>query len=420
MSAESREKLRMHRLLKSRLRQVLQAQALGMDEARSRQALGADYAVAKQKGIELDPGLDRAIQKVLGKQGLAQALGKGRGTDNLVNGLKGNFGGGGGGGGLGALGGGGGGGNLFGTSLNGGGGFGGGGGTVHAAKPMSDQDHQTLAEAIQQKGGFPDLIGGWRQTREGNCASVATIKAAMQQYGSDVFKDVQRGPNGYEVTLQDGKKVSLSNDEMAYARGQAQFAGGDPRALAYAELCYGVIAKNHAQTHGASLQASCFDLNNGFDPRQSGRLLGLGNQMTQFNGQSGVVWNNSHAVFKNGYYDLWGRASSSFGGHSAYSFAQQLPGWNSAHYTVKGNAPEPPSSEASNPQGGQGQPDASSSEGGSGVSGAEENSTQANTLGDQASAQPANSGLENSVAQAGGDSGGTSPQPPQEPAPAAT
>ncbi|MBS2040193.1 hypothetical protein JST97_34720 [bacterium] len=333
------------RRLKERLKAVLQAKSSGGNASAAAQALAAEYAAAKQSGVAINPSLDQTIRKVLSQGGVGQLGDPSRRPPlgGLLQGLKGNFGGGGGGlgggfggGGLGGMGGGLG-GNLGATNLNGSGGFGGGGGNAHPAKPLSEQDHQVLAQALQKKDGFGDLITGWRQTREGNCASVAAIKAAMNQYGSDVFRDVQRTADGYQVQLKDGRQVNLSNDEFALARGQAQFAGRDPQALAYAELCYSVLAKQHATNHGVSLMSSCFDLNNGFDPRDAARALGLGNQMTAFNGHDGAVWNNRHAVFKNGDYDLWGQHSGGFGGHSAFSLRpESVPRMPSAQWTVGG------------------------------------------------------------------------------------
>jgi hypothetical protein len=357
ISPEMKAQLVTEKRLKERLRTVLQAQSMGQSDASARQALAQEYAAAKGSGVPLPTGLESAVKKALGPKGVSAAKKMAKGNSNpLLRGLKNNFGGGGGlgggggggvgglgrgGGGLGGLGGfgGGGGGNLGATDLRSYGGFGGGGGTQHPAKPLSEQDHQTLAEAVKKED-FGDLISGWRQTQEGNCASVAAIKAAMHEYGGNVFDKVDRNDNGYQIQLKDGRSLSLSNQEFALARGQAQFAGSDPQSLAYAELCYSVIAKQHALNNNVDLLKSCFDLNNGFDPRDAARALGLGNQMIPFNGQDGAVWNNSHAVYKNGYYDLWGRASGQFGGNAAFSLADDMRKLPSERYLVQGQSTE--------------------------------------------------------------------------------
>lgn len=409
LSQDLIKRMQVERQLKTRLKQVTQAQANGQDPTAARQALAAEYGAAKGQGVEIDSRLDQAVQKVLGKKGVEQALKGANGVNNMLKGLNNNFGGGGGangGGGGGA--GGGGGGNLGATNLNGGGGFGGGGGVNHTPRPMSAADHQNLSDALQMKGkdAFNNLFDGWRQTREGNCASVAAIKAAMKEYGADMFKDVQRNENGYQVTLQDGKQLSLSNDEMAYLRGQAQFSGTDPKALALAELGYGVIAKNHAMTHNVSLQSATHDLNNGFDPRQSARLLGLGDKMTQFNGRDGVVWNNAHAVFKGGAYDLWGRPVNGFGGHSAYSFLQGMP---SQRFTTTmdggGQTVQPAQESQSQSQAGTNdQASVAATAEGDQVAAAEESSTVDDTSPQLASAEPASTDEEElASAEGGGD-----------------
>lgn len=342
LSKELIQKKQAEDKLRQGVKAVMAAQKAGQNPEAAKQALAKDYVGTKSKGIEIDPFLDKAVKALVGDQiakanqealnggangagGLGGAngggggLGGGGGAGSLLNGLNDNFGGGGGGMGF--------------TNLNGGGGFGGGGGQVHSAKPLGDLDHQNISEASRQ-GQFPDLISGFRQTREGNCASVAAIKAAMKEYGGGVFRNVSRGENGYEIELQNGRKVQLSNEELAYARGQAQFAGNDPKALAFGELCYGVIAKEHASRHGVGLRESCFDLNNGFDPRDSARLLGLGNRMTAFNGVNGAIWNNRHAVAKiDGADDMWGRPGR-FGGNQGFSFERGMP---SQTWTVNGD-----------------------------------------------------------------------------------
>jgi len=342
MSAESAQKARWNLQLRKRIKAVEEAQKEGgpkLEEAIK--ALGIDYKVAKSQGIEINPKLEKAIQAILGKDavngGANGANGAGGGGSNglggLMNGLAGNYGGGGGGGGGGF---GGGDGNGL-TNLNGGGGFGGGMGRTHAPKPLGEGDHNTLQSALNNPSGkFDNLISGWRQTAEGNCASVAAIKAAMKEYGNKVFDNVQRSEDGYSVKLKDGSTVNLSNQEFAFARGQAKFAGNDPQALAYAELCYSVMAKKHATNHNVSLDRATVDMNNGFDPRTSARILGLGGKMTQFNGTNGVIWDNRHAMARvDGMTDLWGRAANR-GAPYNYSFLPEMP---SQRYTINGSNP---------------------------------------------------------------------------------
>ncbi len=43
------------------------------------------------------------------------------------------------------------------------------------------------------------LINDWKQTTEGNCVSVAVIKAAIDKYGSDMFAEIQSTENGWNL-----------------------------------------------------------------------------------------------------------------------------------------------------------------------------------------------------------------------------
>lgn len=348
LSAETTQKARWNAKLRLKVKAVGEAQKEGGPKLQEAlKALGEDYKTAKAAGVSIDPKLEKAIQAILGKEeidkingggggingggGGANGGGGGGGLGGLLNGLAGNYGGGGGGGG-----GGWGGGDGSGlTNLNGGGGFGGGMGRTHAPRPLSEGDHQNLQSVLNNPSHqFNNLFAGWRQTAEGNCASVAAIKAAMKEYGSNVFDNVQRTDNGYAVQLKDGKTVNLSDQEFAFARGQAKFAGNDPQALAYAEFCYSVMAKNHAERHRVDLGRATVDLNNGFDPRESARILGLGQKMTRFNGTNGVIWDNRHAMARiDGATDMWGRAANR-GAPYNYSFLPEFP---RERYTINGS-----------------------------------------------------------------------------------
>lgn len=199
----------------------------------------------------------------------------------------------------------------------GGGGFGdafrngGSAGTNFAnMKPWSQEDRDFLDKAlVSEPEQFRDQIGSWRQGQEGNCAAVATIKAATDRYDNKVFDSVQRGADGsYQIKMQDGFQVNLSERELSMAKLASNFHGSDSSAKSYGQLCYAAMAKraemeHHkgAQNYGQALRA----LNTGDDPRNSARWLGLQNQMISvnprtLNGQDSVVaWSQRHAVFVN-------------------------------------------------------------------------------------------------------------------------
>ena len=55
-----------------------------------------------------------------------------------------------------------------------------------------------------------DQISSWRQTREGNCATVAVSKAATDAMGTRAFQDVIPTTEGFKVILRDGTEVNLT------------------------------------------------------------------------------------------------------------------------------------------------------------------------------------------------------------------
>jgi hypothetical protein len=149
----------------------------------------------------------------------------------------------------------------------------------------------------------------WSQGKEGNCASVATIKAAQKKFGNNTFKNVQQTANGgYQVTMQDGKKVSLTKEEMDTAKRMSGFKG-EGAGLDNAQLSYAVMAKNAlASGHeGARTFAqACGSLNNGEDPLETAKFLGIEGHVKSVNpgsvtgSSAAVVWSNQHALFESG------------------------------------------------------------------------------------------------------------------------
>jgi hypothetical protein len=164
-----------------------------------------------------------------------------------------------------------------------------------------------------------DLIGGWAQGKEGNCASVAVIKAAMKTYGSDIFTEVRKYPSGhYQVRMRDGVQVDVTKQEIERMSHEANFRG---QFRGYPLLCFSVIAKRKAMEHdeGArDFNAAISLLNNGQNPINAARLLGLKNQVQMIplseipNFRSAVVYSHRHGVYaernSNGaFYDAWGK-----------------------------------------------------------------------------------------------------------------
>ncbi len=152
----------------------------------------------------------------------------------------------------------------------------------------------------------PADMQGWGQGAEGNCAAVATIKAATDAYGDQLFRQVTQLPDGgYRITMQDGVTVEVSGQELAMAQQQSNFTGSGP-GLQQATVAYAAMAKR-AQLEGhegsTSYAQALNSLADGDNPYDSARFLGLANQVVQvdprtLSGQDSVVaWNASHAVF---------------------------------------------------------------------------------------------------------------------------
>lgn len=168
---------------------------------------------------------------------------------------------------------------------------------------------------------FRDLIGSWRQTSEGNCVSVATIKAAMHKWGNKVFLDQKPAADGgVDLTLRDGHRMHLSPQELGIARQLSRFRGRDPQAVEYANLCYAAIAKRALQNghEGARTFArACHSLNNGEQVGYPAKLLGIGAHVRRINVRDiprheiVMAWNSGHMIYgTNGATDRWGRPTS--------------------------------------------------------------------------------------------------------------
>jgi hypothetical protein len=175
------------------------------------------------------------------------------------------------------------------------------------------------ASGTIKDGKWGDLMGSWGQGKEGNCSSVATIKAAMDKYGSNVFDKTEGSPEeGYKLTMKDGTKVSLSPEELQTAKRMDNFEGSG-QARDYADLAYAAMAKralNEGHEGSTTYARACHSLNNGEDPLYSAHALGLDNNVVPLtangleNADSAVGWSDTHAVYVDqGYVDHYGTAT---------------------------------------------------------------------------------------------------------------
>ncbi|UII70301.1 hypothetical protein LVW35_21930 [Pseudomonas sp. HN11] len=215
-----------------------------------------------------------------------------------------------------------------------GGGGGGGGARVNpqdfgpsdamSNKPITEGAHYfNYKPDNSNPGQKPDNIwSGFSQGPDGNCITVSAIKAAMMHFGqkpTDVFKEVKETSNGYEVTMRDGFKLSLTKDELRQAATHARFRGDDPTMMTYANFMYAASAKraqmeNNDGTAGRSFQAAMNSLNNGEFAREGLDRLGLRGHYRPATdadlrrSKVGTVEYGGHSMAViNGRIELWGR-----------------------------------------------------------------------------------------------------------------
>jgi len=183
---------------------------------------------------------------------------------------------------------------------------------------------------------LPDQLKSWRQTSEGNCASVAVIKSAVDRFDDKVFKSVSKTEDGkgYDIEMKDGYKLRLSQAELDTATRSSRFRtiSGDngltaeqkKAGLDFANFAYAAMAKRAANTRtgtARSFEGALHDFENGYNPHNSAKLLGLKeyvqnvNTRTLDNQDSVTAWSSRHAIFvdrqKDGRHleDNWGRAT---------------------------------------------------------------------------------------------------------------
>lgn len=181
----------------------------------------------------------------------------------------------------------------------------------------------------KRNGAKPDNIwSGFRQGPDGNCVTVSAIKAAMYRFGqspTDIFKEVVRSSDGYQVSMRDDFKLTLTDRELAEGARGAQFIGPDKEMLKDAQFLFAVSAKraqmeNNDRTAGRSFQAAIKSLNDGEDetgPGEGLQRLGLRQHMKRVSvrelaqGQLGMCNRTGHSVAViNGREELWGRQGS--------------------------------------------------------------------------------------------------------------
>jgi hypothetical protein len=170
-----------------------------------------------------------------------------------------------------------------------------------------------------------DMFTGFRQGGQGNCVTVAAIKAAMTRFGTGgVFKGVRFDDAGNaQIWMRDGFRMNLSAQERALAARASGFSGRDPRLLSYAQFYYAAAAKRAQLSGNDGLRGMSYgqalrSLNDGEFTDEGLRWLGLSQHIRPISAHWGnvarytaVVGSNSgHAMFvSRGWVERYGQAS---------------------------------------------------------------------------------------------------------------
>lgn len=151
-----------------------------------------------------------------------------------------------------------------------------------------------------------DLMRSWCQSVEGNCSSVAVIKAAMQQYGRRIFEDLRYEADGsVKVRMHDGYQLTLTQNERNLAERSSHFRGRG-EAANLAELAFAAMAKRCAEESilkRGDFAAALENLNTGHSPRHCAELLGMRHNLVSIRPkeaaghQAVVAWSVEHAIF---------------------------------------------------------------------------------------------------------------------------
>ncbi|WP_458723134.1 hypothetical protein [Pseudomonas brenneri] len=132
-----------------------------------------------------------------------------------------------------------------------------------------------------------DIWGGFSQGQNSDCITISAIKAAMVRFGqkpADVFKEVKETGDGMDITMRDGVKVHLSQDELKLAEKSAKLQGSDPEMMKDAAIMYAASAKraqdeNNDGTGARSFTEALRTIENGEEGPEGLLRLGLKNNM---------------------------------------------------------------------------------------------------------------------------------------------
>jgi hypothetical protein len=153
------------------------------------------------------------------------------------------------------------------------------------------------------------LITCFKQGEKGNCASVALIKASISVYGiNNVFSESPLSDSSFEITLQNGKKYTLTASDLLKAEKSADFnkqSDCDDEIIKYANKCYAIMAKVRQEIEGFdSYEDALKMLERGAYTPTVYIYLGLEKNVKPFRRRTNVsnecgvvVWRLKHAAF---------------------------------------------------------------------------------------------------------------------------
>ncbi len=176
-----------------------------------------------------------------------------------------------------------------------------------SGRQFTEADQAALDRILGDAELGDDIFRDFYQTDRGNCVSTAVIKAAMDRFGDDIFKNVEKLANGsYRITMRDGFQLDISPSELEAAATAAHFQGDHAETKSLATLSYAAMAKRAwamghegAQTYGQAL----LTLNDGEIAKYVPTYLGLKENVHSIsreevkNTQGAVVYGNGHAYF---------------------------------------------------------------------------------------------------------------------------
>lgn len=179
-----------------------------------------------------------------------------------------------------------------------------------------------------------NIFTGFSQGGAGNCVTVAAIKAGMTRFGTGgIFSQVVRANDGsWNITMRDGFRMNLKQQELDMARGLSRFHGPDKPLLDRAIFYYAAATKramyeNNDGWGRRSFASAAQTLNNGEYTAEGLHFLGLDryirpvsvHDMHRYNAV--VASNSGHAMWvSGGVVERYGRGQRGwFGINRAYA-----------------------------------------------------------------------------------------------------